>query len=186
MSKRIKNLIEKELSIKLQDIDSVAVVNPRGINATKNNLMRRRLHDKGLRMAVVKNTLARRATSKTKIAGFERLLDGPSAVVYGKVAPAIIARALMEEKKLDETIELRGLYFDGEIYVGEKGIKQASTLPTREEAVAGIVAAILGPGKKLAGALKGPGGKLGAVLKAIEESAQKKEADAAAPAPAAA
>jgi ribosomal protein L10 len=36
------------------------VINPRGINAIKNNQIRGRLRDKGLRMTVVKNTLAKR------------------------------------------------------------------------------------------------------------------------------
>ena len=62
MSKQIKDLITKELSVRLKGLDGVAVINPRGINAIKNNLIRRRLHEKGLRMMVVKNTLARRAT----------------------------------------------------------------------------------------------------------------------------
>ena len=47
MSKKVKNLIEKEMANRFEDIDGVAVINPRGINAIKNNLIRRRLHEKG-------------------------------------------------------------------------------------------------------------------------------------------
>ena len=43
MSKQVKNLITKELSAKLKDLDGVAVINPRGISATKNHGIRRRL-----------------------------------------------------------------------------------------------------------------------------------------------
>jgi len=53
MSKQVKDLITRELNSKLKDVDGVAVINPRGINAIKNNLIRRRLHEKGLRMMVV-------------------------------------------------------------------------------------------------------------------------------------
>src|SRR3954451_12297070 len=183
MSKRMKSLIERDLGNKLKDVESVAVINPRGIDATKNNGIRRRLREKGLRMTVVKNTLVRRATSKTAIAGFETLLDGPSAVIYGEGSISAVARLLMEEKKKDDKIELRGIFFDGEIYAGEEGVKTVSTMPTREEAIGRIVAAILGPGSKIAGALKGPGGKLGAILKAIEEKAPKGEEAPAAAAP---
>ena len=181
MSKLVKNLITKEISEKLKDIDALGVLNPRGINATKNNQIRRRLRDKGLRMTVVKNSLARRALGEGKLKGFDKLLDGPSAVVYGKASISTIARSLMEEKKTDEKIELRGIFFDGEIYIGDKGVEQVSKLPTREEAIANIVAAVLGPGRKLAAALKGPGSALGGILKTIEE-----KAGAAAPAAAAA
>ena len=179
MSKLVKDLITKELTTRLKDVDGVAVINPRGINATKNNQIRRRLHAKGLRMMVVKNTLARRATEGTSLKGFDRLLDGPSAVIYGQQSLPTIARLVLDEKKADDTIELRGVFFDGEIYVGAKGVEQVSKLPTREEAIGNIVAAILGPGRKLAAAIKGPGGVLGGILKTIENNAKDKEGGAA-------
>ena len=64
MSKPVKSLIEKELSTRFKDVDSVAVINPRGINAIKNNQIRRRLHEKGLKMTVVRNELAKRAVEE--------------------------------------------------------------------------------------------------------------------------
>jgi large subunit ribosomal protein L10 len=192
MSKKVKSLIEKETAARLQGIDAVGVLNPRGLGAIANNHMRRRFREKKLRMTVVKNTLAVRATAGTKLKGFEQLLDGPSALVYGKgVSISAIARAILAEKKLLEDdkkvpFELRGAFFDGEVYIGDKGMEAASKLPTREEAVASVIAAILGPGRKLAAALKGPGGKLGGILKAIEEKGgAAATATEAAPAPAA-
>jgi large subunit ribosomal protein L10 len=182
MSKLVKNLITKELSERLKDVDGVAVINPRGIDANKNHGIRRRLHEKGLRMMVVKNSLVKRAVGDGKLKGFDRLLDGPSAVIYGRASISTIARALLDERKADEKLELRGVFFDGELYTGEKGVEQVSKLPTREEAIANILAAVLGPGRKLAAVLKGPGGKLGSVLKTIEDKAKEKEGAAAAPA----
>src|SRR5687767_10487424 len=126
-------------------------------------------------MTVVKNTLARRAVKGEELEGFDKLLDGPSAVVYGSASISAIGWLMVSEKKLAEKLELRGVFFDGEAYVGEKGVEQVSKLPTREEAIGQLVAAILGPGRKLAAALKGPGGTLGAVLKSIEEKGKAAE-----------
>ena len=179
MSKQVKDLITQEFTARLKDVDGVAVINPRGINAIKNNLIRRRLHEKGLRMMVVKNTLARRATEGTPLNGFEKLLDGPSAVIYGKESLPTIARAVLDEKKADDTLELRGVYFAGEIYPGAKGVEQVSKLPTREEAIGQIVALVLSPGKNLAGAIKGPASKLASIIKTIEDKAKEKEGAAA-------
>ncbi len=174
MSKQVKDLITQDLSGRFKDLDGVAVINPRGITATKNNLIRRRLREKGLRMTVVKNTLAKRAVGDgSKIKGFDKLLEGPSAVIYGKASIAAIARALLDEKKADEKLELRGIFFDGETYVGDKGVEQVSKLPTREEAIGQVVALILAPGAELAGTLKGQAGKVAALIKAIEERAEK-------------
>src|SRR5678816_1350534 len=105
MSKLVKDLITKELTTRLKELEGVAVINPRGIDGNKNHGIRRRLREKGMRMTVVKNTLARRAVEGGKLQGFDKLLDGPSAVIYGKASAAEIARQLMAEKKLDETLE---------------------------------------------------------------------------------
>jgi len=177
MSKKVKDLLTAELKKRFGDVEGVAVISPRGISASKNHGIRLRLHAMGLRMMVVKNTLAKRATGGTKLAGFEKLLDGPSAVIYGKASIPAIAKMLLAEKKTEEKLELRGAFFDGEVYLGDKGMEQASKLPTREEAISAIVAAMLGPGGKLVAALKGPGGQLGGILKTIEENAGKKESE---------
>src|SRR5438067_13338458 len=181
MSKKVKSLIQKETADRLKDIDAVAVISPRRINAIKNNQIRRKLREKGLRMTVVKNTLAKRAIGDdSKLKGFDKLLDGPSAVIYGEASISTIARLILAEKKADEKIELRGIFFDGEVYVGDKGVEQVSKLPTREEAIGQVVTLVLSPGRNLAAALKGPGGKLGAILKAIEEKGKGAD-EAAAP-----
>jgi large subunit ribosomal protein L10 len=179
MSKKIKSLIEKELNKELEGIEGVAVINPRGMDGNKNNGLRRKLHGKGLKMLVVKNTLARRAGESTKVKGFEKLLDGPSAVIYGTAGLPDIARLLIDEKKADDKLELRGIFFDGEAYPGEEGVKTVGSFPTREEAIAGIVAALLGAGGGLVGALQGPGGSLGGILSSIEDKAKEKEGAAA-------
>lgn len=173
MSKKVKSLIEKELKTKLGNVDGVAVLNPRGLDATKNNALRKKLHAKGAKMSVVKNTLAKRAVGEGKLKGFDKLLDGPSAVIYGNVSIAQIARLLLDEKKADDKLDLRGIFFDGELYTGDKGIEQVSKLPTREEAIGQVVALVLSPGKNLGGIFKGQAGKVAALVKAVEEKAEK-------------
>lgn len=185
MSKRIKGLLQKELTGRLQGIDSVAVINPRGLDANKNNAMRRKLHDKGLRMTVVKNTLARRASAETGIAGFERLLDGPSALIYVETVGgssssiADVARMLMDAKKENDALEFRGIFFDGEVYEGDAGVAQVSKLPTREEAIGTVIACALSPGRKLAGIFKGAGNVAG-LIKAVEEKRKEEGGEGAA------
>ena len=183
MSKYVKDLITRDLTNRFKDVDGVAVINPRGINANKNNAIRRTLHNKQLKMTVVRNTLARRAVPEgSKLKGFDKLLEGPSAVVYGKQSIATIARTLLDLKKADDTLELRGVFFDGEVYADKAGVEQVSKLPTREEAIGQLVALVLSPGRNLAAALLGPGGKLASILKTIEEKAPKGGEAGAAPA----
>ena len=68
-------------------------------------------------------------------------------MIYGDAASiSAVARQLLAEKKDNDALELRGIFFDGEIYSGEDGVKKVSTLPTREEAIGNLVGLILGPG----------------------------------------
>jgi large subunit ribosomal protein L10 len=130
-------------------------------------------------MTVVKNSLVRRATAGSKLKGFEKLLEGPTAMIYGKASISAIARMLLDEKKTDEKIELRGIFFDGEVYLGEAGVKTVSKFPTREEAIGIIIAATLSPGRKLAGTFKSQAGRIAGLIKTIEEKAKEKEGAAA-------
>ncbi len=130
-------------------------------------------------MTVVKNSLAKRALADSKIKGFDKLLDGPSAMIYGKASISTIARLLIEEKKTNEKLELRGIFFDGEVYQGEAGVKQVSTFPTREEGIGNIITLALSPGRNLGGILRGQSGKIGSLIKAVEEAAKAKEGAAA-------
>jgi large subunit ribosomal protein L10 len=114
-------------------------------------------------MTVVKNSLAKRAVGDgSKLKGFDKTARRTQRRdLRTRRAYRRSRELLLDEKKADEKIELRGIFFDGEVYVGEKGVQQVSKLPTREEAIGQSVALVLSPGRNLAGALKGPGGKLG-------------------------
>jgi large subunit ribosomal protein L10 len=183
MSKKVKSLITKELGERFKGVDAVAVISPRGINANKNNQIRRKLREKGLRMTVVRNTLVKRAVGEDpKLKGFDKLLDGPSAIIYGQASISTIARLILDEKKTDDKLELRGIFFDGEAYIGDKGIEQVSKLPTREEAIGQVAALILAPGQRLGGIFKSQASKVASLIKAIEEKREKE--GGAAPAPA--
>lgn len=176
MSKKVKALVERDIKNRIGDVEGIAVVSPRGLDGNKNNKLRGALRAKGLKMTVVKNTLASRATKGSKIEGFDKLLDGPSAVIYGAgVAIPNIAKLLLDAKKDNDKLEIKGIYFDGELYTGDKGIEQASKLPTREEAIAAVVAAFLSPARKIAGAIKSPASKVASILKTVEDKAKEKE-----------
>lgn len=179
MSKRVKALLEKDLEQRLSGVDAVAVINPRGIDAIKTNKLRKIFAQRGVKMTVVKNTLARRTGSRVGIEGFQPLLDGPSALVYGvqkdgqePTSISNVCRLLMEQKRdksLAQILELRGVFFDGELYHGEKGVEKVSKFSTREEAIAEVLSAVLGAGGGVLAALSGPGACLGGILKSIEE-----------------
>ena len=64
---------------------------------------------------------------------------------------------------------------DGQVFVGDAGVKELSRYPTREEAIANTVTLVLSPARNLMGQVKGPGSGIAGIIKTIEEKLEKGE-----------
>ncbi len=179
MSKPVKELLRKELINRLEGVDSLAIVDLTGIDGQTNYLIRGRLRDKGISLTVVKNSLARQAFKLVGLDSACELLDGPCALVCGGDSVVDVVRELLDIGTETEQLEVKGAVLEGEAY-GADRIAELSKYPTRDEALANVVACALAPGARLAGALKGPAGKIAALIKAIEEKCDSDDSDEAA------
>jgi len=179
MSKPVKNMIVDTYKSRLEDIDGVVVLDIRGIKSGQNNGLREALAQKNIRMTVVKNTLLERATEDSTFEPIRQILDGPCAICYGDESVVNVARELIAQQKERKYLQFRGAVLDGAIFEAD-GVKTLSEYPTREEAIAKLVGAMLGPGatlgkiatspgSELAAAMKGPSGLVAALIKAVEE-----------------
>lgn len=172
MSKPVKNLIKQSYSTKFTERDGLVIVDIRGIKASDNIAMRKALADKGMKVTVVKNTIARKAVEGTELEPVGELLTGACAFVYsidGEQSIINVARTLVDQAKAHPYIVFKGAVMEGSVFADEDGVKALSKYPTREEAIAKLAGAILGPASKLSGALKGPFSVLAGLIKAVEE-----------------
>ena len=185
MSKRIKNLITKELQKKFEGSDCVVVVDYTGINATNTNAVRGALRQKKAKFTVVRNAMAARALEAVGLKGAGELLKGTNAVVYGGESIVDLVKELVEQKKKIEKLTIKGSIVEGKILDALTTVA-LSKMPNKKELKSIIVGQILSPGSKIAGQLKGPGAKIAAQLKTIEENAEKAAEKAAKEAPVAA
>lgn len=169
MSKPVKDLITESYKNKFADRDGVVIINIRGIKSNDNQAIRATLADKGLKVTVVKNTQARRATEGTQLEAIQDLLDGSCGFVY-TVDPedsvVSVARTLVDEKKQNKLIEIKGAVMENAIFADEKAVEDLSKYPTREEAISKLVGALLGPASSLSKQLQGPGENFSGALKA--------------------
>lgn len=184
MSRPVKDLITQDYQSRFGACDGVVVINGLGINAKQNDKMRTAFAAEGIRITVVKNTQAKRAVEGTALEAVGELLDGACAFVYTtdeNSSVVNVARLLMEKKKKElDFIEVRGAVMENSVFANEDRVKDLSNFPTREEAIAQLVGAMLGPGSTLAKvmispagelvkAFTGPAGTVAALLKAVEE-----------------
>ena len=178
MSKPVKNMITDSYAKRFDDVEGGVVISFTGIDANTNTDLRNKLAQEGIKVTVVKNTLARRAFAETALENFKDVLDGPSAIVYGKasedVNPVKVARKLIDMAKEIKTLEFRGALMDGLVFTADE-VEKLSKFPTREEALGQLVGVILGPASQIAGCLTGPGGQIAGILDTIKEKLENGE-----------
>lgn len=179
MSKPVKNLIIDEYKKRFGDVQGGVVVEIRGMEATANNKLRNDLRAKGVRVTVIRNSLARRAFAGGPLEALEKVLKGPNAFVYGDRSVVDVARDIVELATASKELELKGAILDGELFEGRAGVERLSKMPTRAEAQARIITIALSPAKKVLGCVVSPGSKILGIVKEIESRLEKGETIAA-------
>jgi large subunit ribosomal protein L10 len=179
MSKPVKEMVRRELAGRLKGLSSLAMVGFTGLDAIATNRIRSRLRSKGIKLLVVKNSLARQAFKAVGLDVAVDLIDGPCAVAYGSENLVGVVRELIDIGKESPQLTVKAALLEGEIFRGDDRVKALSRFPTREEAVAGLSGCLIFVCGSLAGCLVAPGAQVAALIKAIEEKAASQEAASA-------
>ena len=183
---RIKNLLVKELVKDWQGMQSFIVVCPVGLDAITSNQLRATLHAKNIKMAVVKNSLAKLALAELDLAAAAELLDTPSAICYGGESVVDVAREMVDWSRKVDVFKLRGAFVEGQVFSLEQAQKLA-TMPNKSELTAQIVCLVLSPGRRIASAILSPAGRIAGAIQALTEKLRadaESAADTAEPSPA--
>lgn len=170
MSKFVKQLITDQLKDRLTDVSYAMLITFVGIDANKNHSLRSMLAEKGIKMTVIKNSLARRATEGTPLGPVFENLDGSCAVCYGGTDIVNLAKELVKLTK-DKTLkglEIKAAVMDGEALDSKQAV-DVSKWPTREEQISLLLGQIVGVGATLSAQLIGPGGALASQIKQKSE-----------------
>jgi ribosomal protein L10 len=172
MSKFVKDMLTKDLASRLEGVEDCILANVIGIESNATTALRAQLREKGIKLMVIKNSLAQRATEGTSLAPAFEGLTGTAAIVWGAsdfVSLVKEVTALDKEDEGDlEKFKAIGGVLDGEKLTPEK-VKEISKWPTREEQLSMLVGQILGPGSQLVAQLKGPGSQLAGQFKAMAD-----------------
>lgn len=175
------NLINREVSREYEsvftdDLDTL-VLQPVGMSVEQTNAFRIKLSEAGLRMRLVKGTLARRAMESHGLSGLDFLFEGPTAVVQadadaGVEGVAITASRVVEDWAKSTGTELpavKGGVMEGEVLDGPAAARLAK-LPTKAAMQSTLAGQILGPGRTLSAQFIASGGRLAGALKSRIES----------------
>ena len=188
MSKFVKDLLTRDLKTQLSGVNDALLVNVIGLDSIRTSKLRGELRKRNIKLEVVKNSLARRATEGTPLAPAFEGVEGTLAIVWGGDDFVSLAKEvvkLTEAKDFEAFITRSGAMDGAKLSPAE--IKDVSKWPSRVEQLSLLVGQILGPGAKLAAQLSGAGGTLVSQVKTHVENLEKSgggEAPAAEAAPA--
>jgi large subunit ribosomal protein L10 len=175
MSKAVKEMLIRDYKSRLEGMNDATLISIRGVKAIDTTRLRGNLRKKKVKITVVRNSLAKKALAGSGLEPLFPLMEGNSCLVYGGQSVVEVARELAKALPDFPGLELKGAVLDGTLFKGEKGVKELSKYPTREEALGQTVGLLLGPARSLAAQIKGPGATIAGLVKAIETKLEKGE-----------
>jgi large subunit ribosomal protein L10 len=188
MSKVIKQMEMSSLAQSFQGVRDLVVLSVKGLSGQADHGLRMALRKKNIRLQVVKNSLTRRVFHEMglRIADDSPYWLGPTTMAWGTESAGELGRAIDAELKnpklaaaYKDKVAIKGGIVDGQAI----DFNTMKAMPTRAEAIAGVLAAIMGPYNAIVGCLTSPGGQVAGQIQSIAEKAEKKE-EAAPAAPA--
>lgn len=127
----------------------------------------------GVDLRVVRNTLARRAVENTTFACLQETLVGPLLLAFSMQEPSAAARLMKNFAKDYEKLVVKALVFEG-MLLGANDLNRLASLPTRDEAIASLMAVMKAPIAKFVRTMAEPTAKLARTFSALSD--QKKAA----------
>ncbi len=143
----------------------------RGLSVGQMSQLRLQARNEGVYLRVVRNTLARRALAGTGFACLQDTLVGPLLLAFSQQEPGAAARLIRTFIKQNEKLVVKALAFDGQL-LAVNDLDKLANLPTRDEAIATLMAVMKAPITKLVRTMVEPQAKLVRIFAAFRDQRQ--------------
>lgn len=152
---------------------SLVIADSRGVTVGNMDALRKQARESGVRLQVIRNTLARRAVEGTEFECVSDALKGPSLFGFSMEDPGAAARLFKDFAKENEDFEVKALAVGGKLLEANQ-IDALAKLPTRDEALALLMSVMIAPVTKLARTFNEVPSKITRAVAAVRD--QKKDA----------
>ncbi len=174
MKKEAKDTIIVDLGQKLKDYPHFYLVDVTGMNAEATSDFRRKCFKQQIKMVVVKNTLLHKALEASDV-DFSDLygsLKGNTAVLFCETAN--VPAKLLKDKEIAKagTPSLKAAYAEEGLFVGADKLDELSSIKSKNEVIADVVALLQSPAKNVVSALQSGANTIHGVLKTLGERAE--------------
>lgn len=170
MTREEKNTIIDSLSERIKSENHFYLADTSELNAADTSLLRRKCFEKNIRLLVVKNTLLKKALEKAG-GEYEELfpvLKDSTSIIFSEIGN-IPAKLIKEFRKGHEKPVLKAAFVEESVYIGEDQLDVLSSLKSKEELIADVIALLQSPLKTVLSQLQSGGQTLTGVLKTLSE-----------------
>ncbi len=178
MTREEKNQVVEDLKVKFSDANYFYITDSSELTVEQVNNLRSLLFEKGIRLQVVKNTLAKKAMeslSDTKdFSGLYECLKGPTSFIFTEVGN-VPAKVIKQFRESHDKPLLKGAYIDSSVYIGDDQLSSLASLKSKEELIAEIISLLQSPAKNVVGALQSGGSTIAGLVKALQDRAEAAE-----------
>lgn len=154
---------------------SAVMADYRGVSVDDMTNLRKQAREAGVQVRVIRNTLAKRAFKGTDFECLNEALLGPNILAFSLEDPGAGARVFKEFAKEIEEFEIKALSVGGKLLSADQ-IDILAKLPTRDQAIALLMAVMQAPITKLTRTLNDVPSKVTRAVAAVRD--QKQEAAA--------
>jgi large subunit ribosomal protein L10 len=177
-----KERLVAELTERLRTTETLLVADYRGLTMPQIDELRTKLLEHGARVAVVKNTLTRRAAEAAGSDTLLALLEGPTAIAFLESGgdPVAVAKALVDTARETRVLEVRGGLLEGRP-VEPSEIESLAKLPPVDVLRGQVLGAITAPLTAIIGLFTAPLQDLYGLLDARIEQLGEQQPQAQAP-----
>jgi large subunit ribosomal protein L10 len=164
---------KKEIVAEISDVASralsVAVAEYRGMEVGELTNLRVKAREQGVYLKVIRNTLAKRALADSKFADIDPALTGPLIYGFSIDAPGAAARLFKDFAKTNNKLNVTALTI-GNGLMGPEKLDAVASLPTRDEALAQLLATFKAPVGKFVQTINEIPSKFVRVLAAVKDT----------------
>lgn len=170
MTREEKNTIIDSLSESIKSENHFYLADTSELNAADTSLLRRKCFEKNIRLLVVKNTLLKKAFEK---AGGEYdelypVLKDSTSIIFSEIGN-VPAKLIKEFRKGHQKPVLKAAFVEESVYIGDDQLDVLSSLKSKEELIADVIALLQSPLKTVLSQLQSGGQTLTGVLKTLSE-----------------
>ena len=170
MTREEKSQVIETLTAQLSDNANIYLADISGLDAGNTSNLRRACFKAGVQLAVVKNTLLKKAmeSSEKDFGELTETLKGNTSLMISETGNAP-AKVIKEFRKKSDKPVLKGAYIQESIYVGDNQLDSLVELKSKDELIGEIIGLLQSPAKNVISALKSSGGTIAGIVKTLSE-----------------